>query len=206
MDACFSFLLPFFRTAQGKPFCFITDCSFSKFSHHLTPLQIFSAIPVQGAHQGQCKTRQLARQVLPARLILLPQHFWSQVLLKKQARSGKGDVWAGLETPLQSLCQPAEDIADVPGTADKTHQDCIPRLQAGSFGDPSTNPQHHTMASGASQACGFHPLSRKASKFPKIPPAQSTGTLHGQHTMRCQTVDKLLQLILPQHLLRRRGV
>ena len=193
---------------QGKHFCFITDCPFSKFSHRLTPLQIFSAIPVQGAHQGPCKTQQLASQVLLERLVLPPQHLWSQVLLKKQVGSGKGwgGIWAGLETPVQSLCQPAEEVADASGATHKTHQDCLPHLQAGSFGDPSTDPQHYTTASGATQASGFHLLSRKASKLPKIPPAWSTGTLCGQHTTRRQTVDELCQLILPRHLLRRRGV
>lgn len=98
------------------------------------------------------------------------QHLWSQVLLKKQAGSGKVGVWAGLETPIQTPCQPAEEVADAPGAAVKTPQDFLPHLQAGSFGDPSTEPQHHTMALGATQASGFHPLSRKASKLPKMHP------------------------------------
>lgn len=59
------------------------------------------------------------------------QHLWSQVLLKKQGSgSGKGGVWAGLETPIQTLCQPAEEVADAPGAAHKTPQDFLTCRQA----------------------------------------------------------------------------
>lgn len=59
------------------------------------------------------------------------QHLWSQVLLKKQGSgSGKGGVWAGLETPIQTLCQPAEEAADAPRAAGKTPQDFLTCRQA----------------------------------------------------------------------------
>lgn len=53
---------------------------------------------------------------------------------------------------------------------------------------------------------GFTRFPEKPQSSPKYPQPSAPGMLRGQHITRRQTVDKLCQLILPRHLLRRRGV
>lgn len=167
------FSLAFFQDSARKTFLlyhrlplqqvFTSLNSSSDLQGHTCPGS--SPRPMQNTAAGKLGA---ARATRPASA----QHLWSQVLLKKQGSGpGKGGVWAGLETPIQT----SNPVPTCRGSGRCTRS-CtqnspgLPHLQAGSFGDPSNNPQHHTMASGATQASGFHPLSRKASKLPRMHP------------------------------------
>lgn len=133
-----AFLLPFLGIVQRKHFCFISDCPFSKFSHHLTPLQVFSAIlfreltkthEKQSSWQARCCQRGLSCLLS----IFGPKSF---------SRSKRSQANGHLGIFIQALCQPAEEVA-------RSHRQNPPGLlssPASSFGDPSTDSQHHTMA------------------------------------------------------------
>lgn len=67
-------------------------------------------------------------------------------------------------------------------------------------------PSTTATALGDAHPAGFTCFPEKPQSSPKSPQPRAPGMLRGQHTTRRQTVDKLCQLILPRHLLRRRGV